>query len=147
MGSLPIDKSKKNRDDETEIQGDVLASVLPGTDSSKPERSLESHTGAPMAIRRHKLAEEKITAGKNSPKPFVIQGEDNKTAISSMHDPKWNREKDYLDIPALVRSIQRAEGEPDCFRRPKGSCDRLDCQWRRYCLEGATLSGGGEEKP
>jgi len=78
--------------------------------------------------------------------PFRIQGESSKTTSPSMHNPKWNRKKDYLDIPALVRSIQRAEGEPDCFRRPKGYCDRLDCQWRRYCLEGAALSDGDEEQ-
>jgi hypothetical protein len=41
----------------------------------------------------------------------------------------------FLDITSLVRSVQRAEGNPDCFRRSKGSCDRMDCKWRKYCLE------------
>ena len=43
--------------------------------------------------------------------------------------------KNFLDITELIRSIQRAEGNVDCFRRPQGICDRLDCAWRRYCLE------------
>jgi hypothetical protein len=40
----------------------------------------------------------------------------------------------FLDTTNLVRSIQRAEGNPDCFRKAEGYCNRLDCTWRRYCL-------------
>jgi hypothetical protein len=43
--------------------------------------------------------------------------------------------KDFLDLTALVRSVQRAEGLPDCFRQPAGGCDRSDCTWRKYCME------------
>ena len=43
--------------------------------------------------------------------------------------------KDFLDATALVRSIQRAEGNPDCFRRGEVDCDQIDCAWRKYCLE------------
>ena len=43
--------------------------------------------------------------------------------------------KDFLDPTALIRSIQRAEGNPDCFRKAEGNCDQLDCAWRKYCLE------------
>ena len=42
---------------------------------------------------------------------------------------------DFFDLTNLIRSIQRAEGNPDCFRRALGYCDRLDCAWRQYCLE------------
>jgi hypothetical protein len=42
--------------------------------------------------------------------------------------------KDFLDTTNLVRSIQRAEGNPDCFRKAENYCDRLDCSWRQYCL-------------
>ncbi len=42
---------------------------------------------------------------------------------------------DFFDLTNLIRSIQRAEGNPDCFGRGQGHCDRLDCAWRRYCLE------------
>ncbi|MFP4086673.1 MAG: hypothetical protein ACLFUL_07755 [Desulfobacteraceae bacterium] len=41
---------------------------------------------------------------------------------------------DFLDITALIRSIQRAEGNPDCFMRGYGDCDRTDCAWRPYCM-------------
>jgi len=43
--------------------------------------------------------------------------------------------EDFLDIVKLVRSIQRAEGNPDCFSRAQGYCDQLGCAWRQYCLE------------
>jgi hypothetical protein len=43
--------------------------------------------------------------------------------------------KDFLDATALIRSIQRAEGNPDCFRRVQAGCDQIDCAWRKYCLE------------
>jgi hypothetical protein len=41
-----------------------------------------------------------------------------------------------LDITALIRSVQRGEGNPDCFDRNEGSCEKLECSWRSYCLEG-----------
>ncbi|MCK4391188.1 MAG: hypothetical protein KAV83_13230 [Desulfobacterales bacterium] len=44
-------------------------------------------------------------------------------------------EKNFLDVTNLIRSIQRAEGNPDCFRGAQGYCDQLDCAWRPYCLE------------
>ena len=43
--------------------------------------------------------------------------------------------KDFSDLTALIRSIQRVEGNPDCFGKPPGDCDELDCEWRKYCLE------------
>ena len=43
--------------------------------------------------------------------------------------------KDFLDATALIRSIQRAEGNPDCFRQAQVTCDQFDCTWRKYCLE------------
>jgi hypothetical protein len=43
--------------------------------------------------------------------------------------------RDWTDLTALIRSIQRAEGNPECFGRPPGDCDQFNCEWRRYCLE------------
>lgn len=43
---------------------------------------------------------------------------------------------DFLDATQLIRSVQRAEGNTDCFRRRGRECDQLICAWRRYCLEG-----------
>ena len=40
--------------------------------------------------------------------------------------------KDFFDLTALVRSIQYAEGLSDCFRQLQGSCDQVDCTWRKY---------------
>jgi hypothetical protein len=40
-----------------------------------------------------------------------------------------------VDLTNLIRSMQRLEGNPDCFRTANGHCDRLDCAWRVYCLE------------
>ncbi|MCK4728402.1 MAG: hypothetical protein KAT27_05735 [Desulfobacterales bacterium] len=41
----------------------------------------------------------------------------------------------FLDMTELIRSIQRAEGNPDCFDTAQGYCDQVNCTWRRYCLE------------
>ncbi|MDY6881598.1 MAG: hypothetical protein V2J25_05350 [Desulfatiglans sp.] len=40
-----------------------------------------------------------------------------------------------VDITRLIRSIQRMEGNPDCFRRAGESCGNSDCAWREYCLK------------
>jgi len=47
-----------------------------------------------------------------------------------------NQKKNFLDITALIRSVQRAEGHTDCFRKGLKDCDEVDCNWRSYCLEG-----------
>jgi len=52
------------------------------------------------------------------------------------------------DISRLIQSIQRIEGNPDCFGTAGGYCDRQDCQWRCYCLKEPenqfmTENGGG----
>ena len=39
------------------------------------------------------------------------------------------------DITNLIRSVQRIEGNPDCFGKADGNCDRLDCVWREMCLK------------
>ena len=56
------------------------------------------------------------------------------TGKVSVNTKKQCIENDFLDITALIRSIQRVEGNFDCFRRAKGYCDRSDCYWRPYCL-------------
>jgi hypothetical protein len=47
---------------------------------------------------------------------------------------KNEKVKNYLDIITLIRSIQRAEGNPDCFLKGNSDCDQLNCAWRAYCL-------------
>ncbi|MGB5420533.1 MAG: hypothetical protein WBN03_00125, partial [Desulfobacterales bacterium] len=37
------------------------------------------------------------------------------------------------DVPHLIRSIQRLEGNPDCFGKTVSDCRRT-CPWREYCL-------------
>jgi hypothetical protein len=54
---------------------------------------------------------------------------------------------DFLDRTALIRSIQRAEGNPDCFRRGQVDCDQMDCAWRNYCLEGPHDHPGRKGNP
>ena len=44
--------------------------------------------------------------------------------------------KNFVDITALIRSIQRAEGHNDCFRKGIIDCDEFICKWRYICLEG-----------
>ena len=57
-----------------------------------------------------------------------------KTAKTSISD-KVKKNNNYLDINELVRSIQRAENNVDCFRKGHNDCDQFDCAWREYCLD------------
>jgi len=41
----------------------------------------------------------------------------------------------FLDLTHFIQSIQRIEGNPDCFGESNGDCDRKDCIWREYCLK------------
>ena len=43
--------------------------------------------------------------------------------------------RDYLDVTRLIRCIQQAEGNPDCFRRIMDDCQEIECCWRPYCIE------------
>jgi hypothetical protein len=51
-------------------------------------------------------------------------------------DPREQRtqKKNFLDIETLIRSIQRAEGQTDCFKMGMVDCDHMDCKWRVFCL-------------
>lgn len=51
-----------------------------------------------------------------------------------------HKRQNYLDLAGLIRSIQRAEGNIDCFQR-KDDCDRQDCSWRSYCLDWSSPQG------
>jgi hypothetical protein len=42
----------------------------------------------------------------------------------------------YVDVTAMIRSLQRTEGFTDCFRRGIADCDQRQCSWRQYCLGG-----------
>ena len=47
----------------------------------------------------------------------------------------FNSKPDYVDLVNLVRSIQRAESNIDCYRRGRQQCDRVNCVWRDHCLK------------
>ena len=55
----------------------------------------------------------------------------------------FNTKPDYVDLVNLIRSIQRAEGNIDCYRRGRQQCDRMSCVWRDHCLEASPRRGGG----
>ena len=40
-----------------------------------------------------------------------------------------------FDLTGFIRSLQRVEGNVDCFKRANNECNQLDCAWRHYCLE------------
>ena len=53
-----------------------------------------------------------------------------------MADNFDNHSKDqFPDLKHLIQSIQRIEGDEDCFGRSEDHCDRKDCLWREYCLK------------
>ena len=57
------------------------------------------------------------------------------TANDKLTTKDLGLKKNFLDVTNLIRSIQRAEGNPDCFGRAGGYCDQLDCAWRPHCIE------------
>ena len=59
--------------------------------------------------------------------------------MSNEIDEGSDSKPDYVDIVCLVRSIQRAEGDTDCYRSGRHQCDRMDCIWRDHCLMAPTL--------
>ncbi len=52
-----------------------------------------------------------------------------------MMEKTCGHEHKFEDLSRLIQSIQRIEGNPDCYGTAGGNCDRLDCQWRSYCLK------------
>jgi hypothetical protein len=56
------------------------------------------------------------------------------TGSSSTSRPDANQ-KSFLDLTNLIRSIQRAEGNPDCFQKGIVDCDQFGCKWRSLCLD------------
>ena len=66
----------------------------------------------------------------------TISGKPDEIMSASINIGEHGRKQDLLDITALIRSIQRAEGNPDCFRRIERDCPDVVCEWYTYCLEG-----------
>jgi hypothetical protein len=58
---------------------------------------------------------------------------------SSKSEPDANQ-KSFLDMTALIRSIQRAEGNTDCFQKGIVDCDQFGCKWRSLCLKEPAVS-------
>jgi len=53
---------------------------------------------------------------------------------ASDHMGQGTQKKNFLDIATLIRSIQRAEGQTDCFKMGMVDCDQMGCKWRAFCL-------------
>lgn len=53
---------------------------------------------------------------------------------STTRSQRKETKKNFLDIIALIRSVQRSEKKPDCFQIGRSECDEMDCSWRKYCL-------------
>ncbi len=49
-----------------------------------------------------------------------------------------------FNLTDLVRSLQRREGNQDCFRRGLADCDEMECTWRELCM-GGPFPGAHEE--
>ena len=64
------------------------------------------------------------------------EDETDKRMPTFINKPECSRSRQrYVDVTAMIRSLQRTEGLTDCFRRGLADCDQLDCAWRQYCLE------------
>ncbi len=53
--------------------------------------------------------------------------------------------ENLFDLTKLIRSIQRSEGNTDCFRSGRGDCRQPDCTWRSLCLEQEAESKSDKE--
>ncbi len=47
----------------------------------------------------------------------------------------FDDKKSLVNITDLIRSVQRTEGNQDCFKKHQGACAEIECEWRPYCLE------------
>jgi hypothetical protein len=50
----------------------------------------------------------------------------------------------FCDVARLIRSLQRLEGNPECFGTGQPACEGIGCAWRDYCLKpvGETIAYG-----
>jgi len=82
---------------------------------------------------------------KSSSSTAKLKGSEEIATASSSKTGADVEKKDFLDITALIRSIQRAEGNMDCFQKGIIDCDQVDCKWRPFCLEGHQVLKKDEE--
>lgn len=68
----------------------------------------------------------------------ILKRDEKITTVSSSKSGPDVEKKSFLDMTALIRSIQRAEGNTDCFQKGIVDCDQLDCKWRSFCLKEQT---------
>jgi len=60
---------------------------------------------------------------------------------------EFNTNSHMPDLVHIIRSVQRLEGNPDCFGTAYNTCSRRDCAWFEYCQEEvkkAQLINGGK---
>ena len=68
-----------------------------------------------------------------------LKGDEEIATVSFSKTGADVEKKSFLDITTLIRSIQRAEGNTDCFQKGMIDCDQVDCKWRPFCLEGHSV--------
>jgi hypothetical protein len=68
----------------------------------------------------------------NYPKDGQKTGRRNEKPISKQ---VADNQENFVDIIALIRSVQVSDGKEACFRSGQAYCDQLDCVWRIYCLQ------------
>ena len=68
----------------------------------------------------------------SEPKNETVSEADQQTGVSNR--TRIAPSKKLLDITTLIRSIQRSEGNIDCFQTGRVECPEKDCIWRVHCL-------------
>ena len=51
------------------------------------------------------------------------------------NNPDYQPKDQCPDVKLFIQSIQRIEGNLDCFGTSDGDCEHQDCLWREYCLK------------
>jgi len=64
-----------------------------------------------------------------------LKGDQEIVTVTSSKTGTDVEKKNFLDMTALIRSIQRAEGHADCFQKGIIDCDQIDCNCRFFRLK------------
>ena len=70
--------------------------------------------------------------------------------VKMVIEDNFKSKPNYVDLVKLIRSIQRAEGNIDCYGNGWQQCERTNCAWRDHCLmapgEQSTSPVGSRDK-
>jgi len=119
---VPFPYGQKNIESDREKDQNNITHVLPRLCGESPFRI--------DALTKYMLRK----PDQRDPNNCGTQTGSKQMAQASAKTKEESAKTNFVDITALVRSMQRTEGNFDCFRTARDYCDQVDCAWRPYCL-------------